>query len=300
MGITHVIRGEDHLSNTPKHVLLFQALGAEPPTFAHLPLILNPDRSKMSKRKGQTALDDYRAQGYVREAILNYLALLGWSSGTDEDVFSLDELVERFSLDRVQPSGAIFDAERLEWLNGQWIRRLPDDDLVDRALPYLVAAVEEAAAAGATTRRPTAEDLAAMLPLVRERLPRLDAVGASLDFVFVEDVSPDPTELVPKRWDAATTVTGLTEASRIIEALGEVSFEADELESPLRGLCEERGWKAGDLFMAIRVAVTGRKAAPPLFDTLVAVGRTRTLKRLRAARDLLLATIEEGVDDDDA
>ena len=108
MEISHVIRGEDHLSNTPKHLLLFQALGAEPPTFAHLPLILNPDRSKMSKRKAQTALDDYRAQGYVREAIVNHLALLGWSSGTDEDVFSLDELVERFSLDRVQPSGAIF------------------------------------------------------------------------------------------------------------------------------------------------------------------------------------------------
>ena len=129
MEISHVIRGEDHLSNTPKHVLLFEALGAEPPVFAHLPLILNPDRSKMSKRKSQTAMAEYRAQGYIPEALINHLALLGWSSGDDEDLFSLAELESRFDLARVQPSGAIFDAERLDWLNGQWIRRIAPDDL---------------------------------------------------------------------------------------------------------------------------------------------------------------------------
>ena len=159
MQISHVIRGEDHLSNTPKHVLLFRALGAEPPTFAHLPLILNPDRSKMSKRKSQTAIDAYREQGYIREAIVNHLALLGWSSGSDEEVFSLAELIERFDLGRVQPSGAIFDIDRLDWLNGQWIRRLPKDELVERALPFLTASVEAQAALGrshqdADRRRP--------------------------------------------------------------------------------------------------------------------------------------------------
>ena len=123
MAITHVIRGEDHLSNTPKHILLFRALGAEVPVFAHLPLILNPDRTKMSKRKSQTAMSDYVAQGYVREALVNHLALLGWSSGTEEEIFTFDELTERFDLDRVQQGGAVFDRERLDWLNGQWIRQ---------------------------------------------------------------------------------------------------------------------------------------------------------------------------------
>jgi nondiscriminating glutamyl-tRNA synthetase len=286
MGITHVIRGEDHLSNTPKHVLLFRALGAEPPVFAHLPLILNPDRSKMSKRKSQTAIDAYREQGYIKEAIVNHLALLGWSSGEDEDLFSLAELESRFDLSRVQPSGAVFDAERLEWLNGQWIRRLPADELVERTLPFLVSAVQAAEADGHRVRMPNADDLAPLLPMVIERLPRLDAIGPMLDFVFVEDITVDPADLVPRRWDAAATVAGLTEAARVVEELGQVSFEADELEPPLRALCEERGWKVGDLFMAIRVAITGRKATPPLFDVMVAIGYDTTIDRLKAATEL--------------
>jgi nondiscriminating glutamyl-tRNA synthetase len=284
MAISHVIRGEDHLSNTPKHILLFRALGAEPPVFAHLPLILNPDRTKMSKRKSQTAVAEYRAQGYVKEALVNHLALLGWSSGGDDDLFALEDLVDRFELERVQSGGAIFDAERLAWLNGQWIRMLATDDLVDRTLPFLVADVERAAAAGARTRTPTADDLAALMPMVRERLPRLDAVGSMLDFVFIDDIEPDVSMLVPRRWDEATTADALEAAADVIDRLGELSFEADELEPALRALADERGWKAGDLFMAVRVAITGRTATPPLFDTMVAIGWRRTLERLRAAQ----------------
>ncbi len=162
MAISHVIRGEDHLSNTPKHILLFRAMGADVPTFAHLPLILNPDRTKMSKRKSQTAMADYVAQGYVREALINHLALLGWSSGTEEEIFTFDELTERFDLDRVQQGGAVFDRERLDWLNGQWIRKLSDVDLVERTLPFLAASVEAAAATGVSMRTPTADDLVAI------------------------------------------------------------------------------------------------------------------------------------------
>jgi glutamyl-tRNA synthetase len=285
MDITHVIRGEDHLSNTPKHVLLFRALGAEPPVFAHLPLILNPDRSKMSKRKSQTAVDADREQGYVKEAIVNHLALLGWSSGDDEDLFSLAELEQRFDLERVQPSGAIFDAERLDWLNGQWIRRLPEAEVVELALPFLLAAVDAAAAEGHRVRTPTAADLAPLLPMVIERLPRLDAIGPMLDFVFVEDITVEPALLVPRRWDAATTQTGLAEAARVIEELGPAGFEAETLEPPLRALCDEHGWKVGDLFMAVRVAITGRTATPPLFDVMVAIGYDTTIDRLEAARE---------------
>jgi glutamyl-tRNA synthetase len=276
MEISDVIRGEDHLSNTPKHILLFRALGYPVPRFAHLPLILNPDRSKMSKRKSQTAISDYIAQGFIREALVNYLALLGWATGTEEEVLSIDEIVERFDIGAVHKGGAVFDRERLEWLNGQWIRRLGPDDLVDRLRPFLEADL----IAGRIDTLPTDAELRSLLPIVTERLPTLGAIGELVGFLWVDDLALDPVSLVPKRWDAATTRAGLAAARDAIAAVGSVSFEADELEPPLRALAEDRGWKAGDLFMAIRVAVTGRTATPPLFETLVALGRDRTLARL--------------------
>ncbi len=289
MAISHVIRGEDHLSNTPKHILLFRALGASVPQFAHLPLILNPDRTKMSKRKSQTAVDDYRLQGFIPEAVVNYLALLGWASGTDEDVFALDELAGRFELSRVHAAGAIFDRERMEWLNGQWIRRLPPDELAERVAPFLEAHLVAARAAGRRVTLPTVDQLVALMPLVQERLPLLAAIGDLIDYLFVDPISVDPAQLVPRRWDRSTAREGLAAARRTIAVQGSVAFEADELEVALRALASERGWRAGDLFMAIRVAVTGRTATPPLFDTLVALGRERTLQRLDAA----LALVEE-------
>jgi nondiscriminating glutamyl-tRNA synthetase len=283
MNVSHVIRGEDHLSNTPKHVLLFRALGHELPAFAHLPLILNSDRTKMSKRKSQTAIDDYRAEGFIREALVNYLALLGWSTGSEDEVLSLAEIIERFELKDVNKGGAVFDRERLEWLNGQWIRRLKPDDLVDRLRPFLEAEL----AAGRIDRLPTDEELTAILPVVQERLPRLGAIGELVGFLWMDEIRVDPIVLVPKRWDAPTTREGLGAARDVIARVGEVSYEADELEPPLRALAEERGWKAGDLFMAIRVAVTGRTATPPLFDTLVALGQDRTIQRLERALEAL-------------
>jgi nondiscriminating glutamyl-tRNA synthetase len=290
MGITHVIRGEDHLSNTPKHILLFRALGHESPKFAHLPLILNADRTKMSKRKSQTAIDDYRAEGFIPEALVNYLALLGWSTGTEEEVLSLDELIERFDIGEVNHAGAVFDRERLEWLNGQWIRRLDPDDLVERLQPFLEAEL----AAGRIDRMPAEGELKALLPVVQERLPRLGKIGELVGFLWIDELEIDPDLLVPKRWDPATTVEGLGAARETIAEVGRVSYEADELEPPLRALAEERGWKPGDLFMAIRVAVTGRRETPPLFDTLVALGYERTLARLDRAMDTLGAVARPG------
>jgi glutamyl-tRNA synthetase len=284
MEISHVIRGEDHLSNTPKHILLFQALGHDVPAFAHLPLILNPDRTKMSKRKSQTAIADYRAEGFVPEALVNYLALLGWSTGTEEEILGLDELTSRFDLEHVQKGGAVFDRDRLEWLNGQWIRRLDPEDLIERLQPFLEADHQ----AGRIDRVPTPEELRPLVPIIQERLPTLGAVGDLIGFLWVDRVTVDPAILIPKRWDRETTLAALRAARETIEAsVGPVTFEADELEPPLRALAEERGWKAGDLFMAIRVAVTGRTATPPLFDSLVALGPERVLARLNAAIDVL-------------
>jgi len=286
MEISHVIRGEDHLSNTPKHILLFRALGYPVPQFAHLPLILNADRTKMSKRKSQTAVDDYIEQGFIPEAMVNYLALLGWATGTEEEVLSIDEIVERFDLTQVHKGGAVFDRERLEWLNGQWIRRLEPEDLVDRLRPF----VAKELAAGRIDRLPSDDELRTLLPVITERLPTLGAIGDLVGFLWVDRLQLDPATLVPKRWDAATTIEGLKAARASIAEVGSVAFEADELEPPLRDLAEARGWKVGDLFMAIRVAVTGRTATPPLFDTLVALGRARTLERL----DRAIATLIDG------
>jgi len=279
MAISHVIRGEDHLSNTPKHILLFEAMGATIPQFGHLPLILNPDRSKMSKRKTQTAVADYRAQGFIPEAFVNYLAFLGWSTGTEEEVLSLSELVQRFELSAVNRAGAIFNRERLEWLNGQWIRRLAPTDLVDRLRPYLQAELD----AGRVDRLPGDDELRALLPIIQERLPTLSAVGELTGYLFVNELEVDPALVVPKRWDAATTAAALGDARQTIAEVGRVAWEADEIEPPMRRLVEDRGWKAGDLFMAIRVSITGKTATPPLFDTMVALGYERTLARLDRA-----------------
>ncbi len=286
MEITDVIRGEDHISNTPKHILLFRALGYQVPRFAHLPLILNADRTKMSKRKSQTSVDAYINEGFIPEAFVNYLALLGWATGTEEEVLSLDEIVERFDIREVHKGGAVFDRERLEWLNGQWIRRLSADDLIDRLRPF----VQKELDAGRIERMPTDEELRALLPVIQERLPTLSAIGALVGFLWVDALDLDPEVLVPRRWDAATTIEGLGAARETIAAVGDVAFEADELEPPLRALAERRGWKAGDLFMAIRVAVTGRTATPPLFDTLVALRRERVLERLDRAIAVLADT----------
>jgi len=290
MKISHVIRGEDHLSNTPKHILLFRALGEAEPLFAHLPLILNPDRTKMSKRKSQTAVDDYINEGFIREGLLNYLALLGWSTGSEEEILGLDEIAARFSLEHVQKGGAVFDRERLEWLNGQWIRRLAPVELIDRLRPF----VQAEATAGRIDRMPADAELLPLVPLVQERLPVLGAIGDLVDFLFADRLEVDRALLVPKRWDRPTTLAGLIAARTAIARVGATAFEPEGLEEPLRALAEEHGWKAGDLFMAIRVAVTGRTATPPLFQTLVALGRERVLARLDAAIGLLTDSAGEG------
>ena len=231
MRISHVIRGEDHVSNTPKHILLFEALGYPLPVFAHLPLILNPDGTKMSKRKSQTAVADYIAQGFMREALVNYFAFLGWSPGTEEDVLSLDEIIERFELDKVQKGGARFDRERLEWLNGQWIRRLDDDDLVERLLPFL----EAAAAAGRD--RPGAvrrDELRALLPIVRERLPTLAAIVRHGGLPVARRARGRSGAARAQALGRGDDREGLAAAREVLAAHDEVTWEADELEPPLR------------------------------------------------------------------
>ena len=271
MKITHVIRGEDHVSNTPRHIALAEALGASPPMYAHIPLILNPDRSKMSKRKDPTSVSTYRERGYLPEAMVNFLALIGWSSGTEEEVFSLDELVERFSIEAVNRAGAIFDIEKLNWLNGCYIRKLPLEKLEEKLSGYL----------------PGVDPgyLRQIVPLIQERLKRLEEVVPLTDFFFREGLEYDSGLLVAKKHSAEESKAALEEVLARISGLAEFSVEA--LEEALRSLVDELGWKTGHLFMIIRVAVTGSTATPPLFQTMSVLGKERCVARIGRAIEKL-------------
>jgi glutamyl-tRNA synthetase len=283
MRITHVIRGEDHLSNTPKHIALIRALGYDEPLFAHIPLILNPDRTKMSKRKSQTAITAYREQGYLPEALVNFLAFLGWSPATEEEIFTLDELAERFELEAVHKGGAVFDQARLDYLNGVYIRSLADEQLALRLRPFLPDALDDAS-------------VVRVMPLIKERLVRLADATELVAFLVESDDEVaalyDADALLPKNRTPAETAAAMATARDGLEALEDADFSADVLETRCRQAAEEMGWKAGDFFRPLRMAVTGRSVSPPLFGSMELLGRDRVLARLDVALAKLTA---EGV-----
>jgi nondiscriminating glutamyl-tRNA synthetase len=278
MEITHVIRGEDHLSNTPKHIALIRALGYREPGFGHIPLILNPDRSKMSKRKSQTSITAYREDGYLPEAFVNFIAFLGWSPGTEEEIFTLDELAKRFEIERVHKGGAVFDRDRLDHLNGVYIRAMTDEALALRLRGWVPPAVADA-------------DLVRMVPLVKERLVRLGDVVELLGFAWEpDDVVAgwyDAELLSPKGGGPAEARSALGSARAVIEELDDEDFSADLLETRCREAADAAGMKAGAFFSPLRVAITGRTVSPPLFASLELLGRDRSIARVDRALDKL-------------
>ena len=279
MAITHVIRGDDHLSNTPRQILVFEALGITPPTFGHLSMILGPDGKRLSKRQGATSVESYRDMGYLPEALLNYLTLLGWSLDGETTVFTPDQLIANFSLDRVSKNPAIFDPEKLDWLNGVYIREMDAATFTDRILPLLecegLMTGEEAAA-----RRGWLESLA---PLVSERVKRLDEVVPMVRFLFGERVAIDESAR-EKVLSKEGALAALTAAVAVLETVEPFAHEA--IEEVLRTVPETTGIKAKVAFQAVRVAVTGTTVSPPLFESLELLGRDRTLARVRAALPL--------------
>ena len=276
MEISHVLRAEEWVSSTPRHVLLYRAFGWEPPAFAHLPIILGPDRAKLSKRHGATSLLEYRDRGYLPEAMMNFLTLLGWSLDDKTEIFSQSDLVAHFSIERIGSAGAIFNAEKLEWMNGVYLRQMPRDEVARRMTPFLESGLPDG------IPRPIPQDyLASIVPLVQDRLKTLDQSAALTEFFFVDGLSHDPEMLVPKKMDRNGALAALETASARLEALAD--FDAATLEGMLRPLAEELGLKTGQLFGTLRVAVTGRTAAPPLFETMAVLGRERCLGRIRGA-----------------
>lgn len=283
MQISHVARAEEWISSTPLHIILYRAFGWELPEFAHLPLLRNKDRSKISKRKNPTSLKWFEAAGYLTEAMVNFLALMGWSMPDGREIFTLDDIVANFGWERISTTGPVFDLDKLDWLNGHYIRALEVPELVRRMTPFLdragLPATEES------------EYVLRITPLIQERLKRLGEASELVDFFFVDDQDYDSALLLPKGLDAAGSLRGLEAA---FERIGEVvAWDREALEQALRPLAEELGVKTGQLFMILRVAVTFRTQAPPLFETMEVLGRERSLSRIRAAlarlRDLAMA-----------
>ncbi|MGD1022892.1 MAG: glutamate--tRNA ligase [Candidatus Sulfotelmatobacter sp.] len=283
--ISHIIRGQDHLTNTFKHVLIFEAAGFTPPQFAHLPLLVAPDGTKLSKRRHGpvVSVTTYRDAGFLSEAFINFLCLLGWSPKNDRENMSLQELTDLFSLEGINRSNAVvnfkepattpeetFDPKAV-WLNAEHIRGLPVEELSARLLPIVQGEGFDV----------SPEKMLRITPLIRERIKLLRDVLTTADFFFVDQLPPyDPAELIPQKGDAAMASKVLTRAR---EVLANVEFKHDRLDHALRAAAQELGVKAGQMFQPIRVAVCGRKNAPPLFETLEVLGRETTLARIEQA-----------------
>jgi glutamyl-tRNA synthetase len=273
MEISHVIRGEEWISSTPKHLLLYEWFGWTPPLFAHFPLLRNTDHSKISKRKNPAArLLWFKEQGFLPEALINFLALMGWSMPDGREKFSFADLIQCFSWDRFSTAGPIFDIDKLDWLNGQYIQGLSDDEFLERIGPFLKPSTD------ASILRPL------IVPL-KERTKRLSEIWDQVEFIFAEDLTVDRAMLTKQGLDAATADEALAEAERIVKTIE--PFTTASLEAEFNAETERRGWKKRAFFMTVRVAATGRTVTPPLFDTIVALGREKTLARLRRAREVL-------------
>jgi len=271
MGITQIFRGEDWQPSTPKHLLLYQAFGWNVPPIAHFPNVLGADGKKLAKRHGATKVDQFRADGYLPEAMVNYLALIGWSPGTEEEIFTMDDLIAKWRVDQVQKAGGKWDKDRLDWFNGIWIRKLSLDELMERIAPFVPAEWDRA-----TLRR--------AMPHVQERMKTLVEAREQLEFLFTDELTYTAADLMRKK-DATGTRDVL---ERSLKALRDARpFAPTAIDAAVRKVAADTGWKVGDVAMPIRVAVTGRTVGPPLNDSMEILGAEKTFARIDRARAML-------------
>jgi glutamyl-tRNA synthetase len=307
MGITHVLRAQEWLSSTPLHVILYRAFGWEPPEFCHLPMVMGQDGKKLSKRHGATSIDEFRRQGYLPEALINYIALLGCSYEEGKDIYTLEELEKLFSLEKLTKAPAVFDYKKLEWYNGQYIRMKDDEELARLALPFAVAQglFGKTGAAGSTTgngadgtevndmpggtegngAEPDAAQSAlftAAMGLVRERAVFLHEIPAKLGYLFFEPEPPAPEEFIPKKSDRAAAAALLRMGRELVPAMA-AAVSDGEAEETVKAGAEAENVKLGDLLMPLRVAVTGARVSPPLFGSVRLLGAERCLARIDRA-----------------
>jgi glutamyl-tRNA synthetase len=280
MKITHVVRGDDHISNTPKQILLYRAIGAEPPTFAHVPLILGPDRKRLSKRHGATSVTEYARLGYLPEAMFNFLAMLGWSPGDDRELFTRDELVQAFALEGISGGNAVFNPEKLDWFNQQHLMRLAPDDLALRLKPWL----ERAGLWDAAYLGDRHAWFFAVLELLKPRAKRLEDFTKVGRFFFTDAIEYESAAV-----DKHLRAPGMDEHLKAFDAALTAleAFDPASIEAALRATADARGVKAASLIHAVRVTVTGKTASPGLFEVLALLGRVRVRARMAGALGLL-------------
>lgn len=275
MKITHVIRGEEWLSSTPKHILLYKAFGWNAPQFAHLPLLLNTDHSKLSKRQGDVSVEDFLAKGYLKDALINFIALLGWNpgKGSTQEIFSLEKLIDVFSLENVNKSGAVFDLQKLDWLNAQYIKKLPVDELYDLSLPFWK---QKEFYNNASDERKSPEYIKKVLTIEQDRLATMAGVGES-NLFFFQDIKTSKDLLRWKNMSDEDIQKSLEESKNILENVSEKNWTRENLE---KLLLEKAGDKRGDLLWPLRAALSGEQKSPSPFELVWVLGKEETLKRL--------------------
>jgi glutamyl-tRNA synthetase len=272
MEISHIMRGDEWVASVPKHLLIYGAFGWDVPPMAHVPSVLGPDGKKLSKRHGSTAVSQFREDGYLPEALINYLALVGWSPGTEDEVFSMDDLIRVWKIEQVQSAGGKWDKERLDFFNGLWIRKLSVDELVRRLEPFVPAEWDRAI-------------LTRIAPHIQERMKTLKDAKDQIRFLFTDDIGYESKLLIPKKSDRVSTVESLARARAILTQLE--PFNGAVIQPALEGLAEQLGWSRRDLNGAIRIAITGRDVGPPLYESLEVLGKEKSLKRIEMAQELL-------------
>jgi glutamyl-tRNA synthetase len=272
MAISHVLRADEWLSSTPRHVLLYQSLNWQAPHFAHLPMILGPDRAKLSKRHGATTIIEYQKQGYLPNAMVNFLALLGWSLDDRTELISQEELIRHFSLERVGRTAAIFNKDKLEWMNGVYLRNLSLEEFAQQAIPFLESNLPE------SVERPLNNNyVMQVLSLVQERAKTLVEIPQLADFFFLDELQYDTGLFLSGGLDGKSAAGAITAAMQNLEEV--TTWDASTLENVLRSLATELNLSTRKFFGLLRVAITGRTAAPPLFQTMEVLGKKKCLKR---------------------
>ena len=279
MEISHVLRADEWLSSLPKHLQLYEALGYSLPTFVHLPIILGADRSKLSKRHGATSVLDYKNNGFLPDAIFNFLALLGWSLDDSSELFSRDQLIDNFTIDRIGVSAAVFDIDKLSWMNGVYIRDLSDVALAKEIKPFLDVS------AGLASEAPGKPSLVDIVPIIKERIKTLTDADAMISFFQDEKLVYDPSLLIPKGLDVTQVTTILDTVYPLLEQTDE--FATNVLEANLRAHADKLDLKPGQVFSVLRIALTGRTVAPPLFETMEILGKRQSLDRISEANILM-------------
>ena len=285
MKITHVMRGDEWIASTPKHVLLYEAFGWHTPEFAHLPAILNKNKKKMSKRDGDSSVSDFVNKGYLKEALLNFISLLGWNAGTDQEIYTLRELEKQFSLDNIHKAGAVFDTDKLDWINGQYIRELSIDEFFDYCLPYLEKD---------GIMKQTGEDLYLIktketlkptyvkniLKLEQTRIKKFSEIGEAIEFFFADDLDYDIEKLVWKKSTKEETIENLKKLEELLKKTKDELFTEEKLESSIKELMEQSSIDTGSLLWPMRFALSGRERSPGPFELAAALGKEKCLKRI--------------------